>query len=83
MPRVVIVIIVIAITVYALVEAFGASSARVRLMPKWLWIAAIVCLPGLGAIGWLLLGRPTGRSPGSGDHRPIAPDDDPDFLRRL
>ncbi len=82
MPRVVIVIIVIALTVYALIEAIGADQARVRLMPRWLWLAAIACLPGVGALGWLALGRPTGGTPRP-PNRPIAPDDDADFLRGL
>lgn len=82
MPRVVIVIIVIALTVYALIEAIGADPGRVRLMPRWLWLAAIACLPGVGAIGWLALGRPAGGAPRP-PRRPIAPDDDADFLRGL
>lgn len=84
MPRVLLVLLVVALTVYALVEAAQARPGRVRLMPKWLWIAAIVVLPVLGPLGWFLLGRPKrpGLSDGAG-RRPIAPDDDPDFLRRL
>lgn len=70
--------------VYALVEAFQADQTRIRLMPRWLWVAAIICLPGAGAVGWFVLGRPA-RGGGDGGERlrPIAPDDDPDFLRRL
>lgn len=84
MPRVVLVLVVIALTVYALVEAGQAESVRVRLMPKWLWIVGIIVLPVLGPALWFLVGRPTGRGLGGGpQRRPIAPDDDPDFLRRL
>lgn len=84
MPRVLLVLLVVAVTVYALVEASQAQPHRVRLMPRWLWVAAIICLPGLGALGWFALGRPQGRDLGGGTaRRPIAPDDDPDFLRRL
>ena len=51
-------------------------------MPRWLWVVAIILVPGVGALAWLLFGRPTkaaGRSP----KPPKAPDDDPDFLRKL
>ena len=83
MPRVVLVIILIALIIYSLIEAGQADADRIRLMPRWLWIVAILLLPGVGAAGWLLLGRPLGRPGSGGSHRPIAPDDDPDFLRRL
>ena len=84
MPRVLAVLILIAIIVYALVDAGQANPDRVRLMPRWLWMVAIVLLPGLGALGWFTLGRPrSGGLPGGGQRRSIAPDDDPDFLRKL
>lgn len=84
MSRVLPVVLLIALVVYALVDASQADSGRVRLMPRWLWMVSIVLLPGVGAVGWLLLGRPRHRSlpPGS-TRRPVAPDDDPDFLRGL
>ena len=84
MPRVILVIALIALILYALIEAVQADRDRVRLMPRWLWIVAILLLPGVGAAGWLLAGRPRARGHGGGEPgRPLAPDDDPDFLRRL
>ena len=82
MPRVLLVIAVIAVILYALIEAIQADGDRVRLMPRWLWIVAIVLLPGVGALAWLILGRPLYSGPPSGG-RPTAPDDDVDFLRGL
>lgn len=84
MPRVLLVLVIVAITVYALVEAAQTPSNRTRLMPRWLWFVAIVALPILGPVGWFALGRPPGGGlMGPQGRRPIAPDDDPDFLRRL
>ena len=84
MPRVLLVLLVIALTVYAVVEAAQAQPSRVRLMPKWLWITAIIVLPVLGPLAWFVRGRPRGRGlPDGPRRRPISPDDDPDFLRRL
>lgn len=84
MPRVLLVLAIVAITVYALVEAVETPPHRTRLMPRWLWFVAIVALPVIGPAGWFALGRPTrGTLRGRGGRPPIAPDDDPDFLRRL
>ena len=45
---------------------------------------AIVALPVVGPVGWFAVGRPPGGGiAGPGRRPPIAPDDDPDFLRRL
>lgn len=81
MPRVVIIVVLALLTIYAIVEVAQADSSRVRNMPRWLWAAAIICLPALGACAWFLFGRPLPQRPAP--KRPIAPDDDPDFLRRL
>ncbi len=69
------------LVVYCMVEVAQADPGRVRLMPRWLWAVLIIALPGLGAIGWLVFGRPVRRQPPQ--TRPPAPDDDPDFLRGL
>jgi hypothetical protein len=43
-----------------------------------------IVLPVIGAILWFLIGRPRGTSPvGTNYSHPIAPDDDPEFLRNL
>lgn len=84
MPRVLAVLIAIALVVYALIEVAWADPNRIRLMPRWLWVFVIVCLPVAGAVFWLVAGRPAGpQSPHGGGRQPMAPDDDPDFLRRL
>ena len=44
----------------------------------------MIILPVLGAILWLLIGRPRAAAPQQQGYRhPTAPDDDPDFLRNL
>ncbi|MGC3953567.1 MAG: PLDc N-terminal domain-containing protein [Propionicimonas sp.] len=82
MGRVLPVVIIAMLMIYAVVEVAQADPLRVRLMPRWLWAVAIILLPGAGALAWLLLGRPTkaGNKP---PRPPRAPDDDPDFLRNL
>jgi hypothetical protein len=79
----------IGLLVYCLVDVIQADEARVRVLPKTLWILVIVLLPFVGPIAWLLAGRPVSgagaarSSFGVRRNRPAAPDDDPDFLAAL
>ncbi len=82
MGRVLPVVILVMLMIYAVVEVAQADPLRVRVMPRWLWVVAIILVPGVGALAWLLFGRPT-KSSGRSQRPPKAPDDDPDFLRRL
>jgi hypothetical protein len=78
-------IIVALLTIYCVVEVAQAPTYAVRRMPRWLWATAIICVPLVGAVSWLLLGRPNAESLGTRKRpgRPKAPDDDVDFLRGL
>ncbi|SDS89980.1 PLDc N-terminal domain-containing protein [Microlunatus soli] len=72
------------LAIYCVVEVAQAPTYAVRRMPRWLWATAIICLPLLGPLGWLILGRPNRASRSdSSIGRPKAPDDDNDFLRGL
>ncbi len=90
MLRVLMILIPVAVTVYALIDAIMAPRAAVRLMPKWTWIFVIVLLWLGGAVLWFFLGRPRVRKSGANSQkrprpqrRPMGPDDDPDFLWSL
>lgn len=83
MPRVLLVIVVVSLTIYCIVEVAQARNGQVRAMPKWLWAFTVICLPVLGPVTWLFFGRPLA---GPARRRPLpprAPDDDEDFLRGL
>ncbi len=80
--------VLVAFTVYCLVDALRSRSDEVRGLPRLAWLPVIVLFPLFGGLAWLIAGRP--RSPGeegpSATPRPprvVGPDDDPDFLRRL
>jgi hypothetical protein len=79
----------IALTVFALADCVQTQDEKVRGVPKWAWIVLIVLLPWVGPITWLFVGRErawgSGPAGGSRPRRqgPLAPDEDPDFLRRL
>jgi hypothetical protein len=70
------------LAIYCVVEVAQAPTYAVRRMPRWLWATAIICLPLVGPLGWLIFGRPN-RLSRSEHTRPKAPDDDNDFLRGL
>jgi hypothetical protein len=86
--RFILILIPIAVTIYALIDAIGAPKKDVRSLPKALWIFLIVVLWIGGAVLWFFLGRPkkVAGDPGNGRRttsRPQGPDDDPDFLSDL
>ena len=73
------------VVLYAFIDVIQSRSSDVRTFPRPIWAIVVIVLPVLGALGWFVLGRPRradaagpGRRPG-----PVAPDDDPTFLREL
>lgn len=82
--RVVLAVAVLVIFVYGLVDVIRTPGHLTRGISKPAWIIVMIVLPVLGAILWLLIGRPRGsaRAKPAYSH-PRAPDDDPDFLRNL
>jgi hypothetical protein len=83
MGRVVVLVAVIGLGVYAFVAALQADGDRIRVMPRWLWLAVILAFPVVGPFLYLFSGKPTTAAIQARDDRPMGPDDDPDFLRRL
>ncbi|MCU0283471.1 MAG: PLDc N-terminal domain-containing protein [Candidatus Nanopelagicales bacterium] len=95
MGRFILAIAAIALHLYTLIDLLRSRSQDVRLLPKWLWLL-VWLLPVLGPVLYLLAGQPrVGRAPGGGGggpggiaggprpRGPVAPDDDPEFLKRL
>ncbi|MDQ4125985.1 MAG: PLD nuclease N-terminal domain-containing protein [Actinomycetota bacterium] len=86
-------ILLFALWVYCIFDVVSTDDALMRNMPKILWLIVVILLPAVGAVAWLLLGRPIGAGLRPGDTtpyrpprpapRPLAPDDDPTFLARL
>jgi hypothetical protein len=81
----ILVIVFLAFTIFAFIDCIMTSETRVRALPKFLWAIIIVLVTPFGGILWFALGK--GRSstrPAQRQARgPVAPDDDPAFLRRL
>ena len=75
-------VIVVALDVFSIIDIITIDERRVRGLPKFLWVAIVVFLPIAGVILWFTIGRARAEG-GGGQRRPIAPDDDPNFLRNL
>ena len=73
----------VGVIVYSLIECARTDSTDMRGLRKGGWIAVILLLPLVGALLWLLLGRPKGTAESSRPARGRGPDDDPQFLRNL
>ena len=85
MTRLLPLIVILAISVYAFVDCARTTQESIQKFPKWAWILAILVAPfAIGGIAWLLIGRSRGLGgPKGGRKKIIPPDDDPDFLKNL
>jgi hypothetical protein len=81
--RVALAVAVLVIFVYGLVDVIRTDARLTRGISKPAWIIVMIVLPVIGAILWLLIGRPRNTGPVRRPAGPTAPDDDPDFLRNL
>ena len=86
----------LALMVVALIDCLSTDEYEVRSLPKVVWVFLILLFSPVGPIVWFVAGRPQHRSVGrAGDWKPgrgfpererprsTAPDDDPEFLRRV
>lgn len=69
----------VVLTVFTAVFAASAKGNEVRILAKWVWLLLVIFVPVLGALLYLTIGRPVGKP----STTQVAPDDDPEFLRRL
>ena len=58
MTRLLPLIVILAISVYAFVDCARTPQESIQKFPKWAWILAILVAPfAIGGIAWLLIGR--------------------------
>lgn len=76
-------IIVTAMTIYAIIDCSRTPEEKIRSLPKWAWLVIILFVPGVGAIAWIIAGRPQGPGRRSRKGKIVPPDDNPDFLGKL
>jgi len=95
--RVLLILLATAAVIWALVECIQSEEDQVRYLPKVAWILVILFGLVVGAVAWFVLGRPRSAQPSRrnmgvprnggpaapADGRRPAPDDDPEFLRKI
>lgn len=82
---VILTVLFFAFTIFALIDCIRTEESRVRALPKILWAVLIVLITPFGGILWFALGkqRASATPARSAARGPVAPDDDPIFLRQL
>lgn len=80
--------VLVVFTVFVTVFAGSANKNEVRGLPRWVWVLLCLAVTPLGGILYLIFGRPLPGAVGSesgqsAPRRPVAPDDDAEFLRKL
>ncbi|PWR08702.1 hypothetical protein DKT68_15035 [Micromonospora acroterricola] len=84
----------IVLAVCALISCLSAEEGQIRALPRIAWVLIILFFPLVGSIAWFVAGRQPGSgtrkawpsgtgSAGRPPRRPVAPDDDPEFLRSV
>jgi hypothetical protein len=78
-------LLLLVLWVWALLDVIATDSSMCRNLPKSMWLIIVLILPDIGAIAWLLLGRPEKAHwrPGSTDYatprRPVGLEDSPRY----
>jgi len=84
----VLLLIVIAFWIWAILDVIATEAELCRNLPKGVWLLLVVVLGDLGALAWLVLGRPEKGSwrlrstDYSASRRPIAYEDEPSYTER-
>ena len=75
----------IGLTIYALADIARTDDSNVKTLPKWAWVLISIFVAIVGPIAWLIAGKNRFRKPPKqGKNKgPKGPDDDPDFLNSL
>ena len=88
MARFLLFAIAFVVVLYAFIDVVLSRGEDVRSLPKPLWALLVLVVPVLGAVAWFVWGRSRPLGEGGGlvpgrSRGPVAPDDDPAFLRQI
>jgi Phospholipase_D-nuclease N-terminal len=76
-------VLALGLTIYAVLDCARTPDAEIKYLPKVLWLIVVLLIWVVGPVLWLLSGRDRGVAEYGQRSRPLAPDDDPEFLRGL
>ncbi|GAA3064733.1 hypothetical protein GCM10017562_32960 [Streptomyces roseofulvus] len=84
MLRALMILLPLALTIYAFIDCLNTPEDEVKHLPKVVWVIIILLFWVVGPVVWLFSGKkrqPTARGGRGGGW--VAPDDNPEFLRSL
>ncbi|WP_405613879.1 PLD nuclease N-terminal domain-containing protein [Streptomyces sp. NBC_01511] len=85
MLRVLMILVPLALSIYAFIDCITTDEKDIRHIPKPIWAVLVLLFPLVGSIAWLIAGKKPTAGIGSAGRRGgwVAPDDNPDFLKSL
>ncbi|MEU5272859.1 PLD nuclease N-terminal domain-containing protein [Streptomyces hygroscopicus] len=91
MLRVLMILVPLALSIYAFIDCITTDEQDVRYIPKPVWAILVLLFPVVGSVSWLIAGRQRavpgnggwGGSRGAAGGGWVAPDDNPEFLKSL
>ncbi|MFC0600679.1 PLD nuclease N-terminal domain-containing protein [Streptomyces palmae] len=86
MLRVLLILVPLALSIYAFIDCITTDEKDVRYLPKPIWAILVLLFPVVGSVSWLIVGRRREAvGGGTGGRRGgwVAPDDNPEFLNSL
>lgn len=85
MLRVLMILVPLALSIFAFIDCVTSDEKEIRYLPKPLWAILVLLFPLVGSISWLIIGkrRTFAGGPGAARGGWVAPDDNPEFLNSL
>ncbi len=92
MLRVLMILVPLALSIYAFIDCITTDEQDIRYIPKPIWAILVLLFPVVGSISWLIAGRKRAVAGGGGRGAArgagggggwVAPDDNPEFLKSL
>ncbi|SEC37974.1 PLD nuclease N-terminal domain-containing protein [Streptomyces melanosporofaciens] len=89
MLRVLMILVPLALSIYAFIDCITTDEQDIRYIPKPIWAILVLLFPVVGSVSWLIAGRKRavaeggGRGAARGAGGWVAPDDNPEFLKSL
>jgi len=79
------IVVAVVLAVYALIDCIQTDPAERPAPRRGIWLALIVLVPVVGPVAWIIAKARRGRARPTQRRvpRPVAPDDNPEFLREI
>lgn len=76
-------LVLLALTIFAVVDLAQTDAYDVPHMPKWMWALLVIFVPGIGPLSWLIVSHLSRAETKAARDKERPPDDDDDWLGKL